>query len=417
MAHSVGSNRATQGARSEQANQYGSNKVVEFTGIAAEDKQINSKQLKILVKDLTPFYKGKLEPKTQEVPINVKNYTGTLKLTNTITATWYGQNSNRLYPPDVKKGEQVKVYLYSDQDTYYWDSAGRDDDKRRTERQTIAVANTPESPTPVTPENSYQINLDTQEEKCIDIRTSNTGGEEHRYQIRVDAKNSTLGIWDDDNNEIKIESKIPRVYMKNKEGVLVELSKKNLTMIVPEDLLIKVGRQLIYDVPAISMINTSGGGATVWDANDVVFKTKSFNVSSPKIGLVGAVEAQSIVSGSHYATSYGTISAGRGRSGRSAFTPSASSGGIAGGRSNFNTYGLASINKANGAVTPGTGSPNTTGGGGANRHCTAWEDFMTTISLICEDLKKIDAVTGYGENTAGIMAAAQAAIMNLNKGE
>jgi len=57
------------------------------------------------------------------------------------------------------------------------------------------------------------------------------------------------------------------------------------------------------------------------------------------------------------------------------------------------------------------------GAGGSNRHCTAWEDFLNTTALICEDLRKIDAIIGYGENTSGIMAAAQAAIMRKNRGE
>lgn len=417
MPNSIGSNRATNPA-TEQANQYGSNKVSEFIGIAAEDKEINSKTLKIFIKDLLPFYNGKLVPKETEHPINVKNYSGTLKLTNVVTATWYGKNSNRRYPPDVKRGEQVIVYIYSDKDTYYWDSAGRDDDKRRTERQMIAVANTPDGPAPINTENSYGLTMDTQEEQIVRLHTSNTAGEEFRYQVFLDAKTGAVGFRDDANNEVMIQSEIPRVFMRNNKGTYLELAGENLSMIVPKDLLIKVGRQAIFDIPALSMVNTTGGGTTIWESKDLVIKcSNGVVIDSAKIGLKGYVEALNLVSGHHYATGYSTISGGSSRaffSGmntRALFTPMSYS-------SPYSTYDTASINKADGSVNNSTASPNTNGGGDANnRHSTAWEDFMNTINLICIDLERIDAAVGYGNNTAGIRAAAEAAIMKINRGE
>ena len=412
MPNVIGSNRA--GSRvTEQANQYGANKVSQFVGVAAEDKAINSKELKVFIKDLLPFYSGPLKAKQSEHEIDVKNYTGTLKLSNVVTATWYGNNSNRLYPPDVKKGEQVTVYLYSDQDKYYWDSLGRDDDKRRTERQMIAVANTPDGPTPVNAENSYGLLMDTQEEKTVKLMTSNSAGERFKYMACLDGKNEKIGIWDDANNEIVIESAVPRVYMRNSDGTMIELSKKNLTMIVPEDLLIKVGRQAIFDIPALSMVNTRGGGTTIWEANDMVMKcANGLVIESNKIGLKGYVEASNIVSGHHYATGYSTITGGMSR----AFGRIMAATAVIAGK--YSTYDMASINKFDGSVTNSSASPNTDGGGDAhNRHSTAFEDFRTTIELICKDLERIDAVVGYGNNTAGIRAAAEAAIMKISKGE
>lgn len=394
MPVTVGSNRTADQSQ-EQANQYGSNKICEFIGIVAKDKEINSKVIEVFIKDLTPFYEGKLEPKKQEYDVTAKNYSEKLTLSNTIPATWYGGNTNKRYPPDVKKGEQVTVFLYSDQDVYYWDSLGRDDDKRRTERTEISAANTPEGPTPLHQENTYGLHIDTQEGKTLDLHTSTSAGEQFKYQLFFDGKGQLGRICDDQNNEIAIESSIPRIYARNNEGTMIELAKKNLTFIAPEDLLIKAGRQACIDVPALTFKNTEKGGATVINAKDLVMECEqSFVVDSPKTGFKSAVEANSIVSGHHYATGYSTIEGG------------------------YDTYDKAEINIADGSVTNSSAAANNGDGSDAsNRHCTAFEDFKATIDLICADLERIDSKIGYGNNTAGIRAAAEKAIMNLNRGK
>lgn len=408
MPTNLGSNRgSTPGT--EQLTQAGGNKITEYIGIAAEDKKINSRELKIFIKDLLPFYQGKLTEKKAEYQVDGGNYKGTIKVSNVITATWFSNDTNRRYPPDVKKGEQVKVQIYSDQDQYHWTSLGRDDDKRRTERISIGAANTPNDPTPVNMENSYGMNIDTQDGKTLTLHTSKSAGEKNKYMLQFSGDGRTARLSDDNNNEIIIESEIPRVYMRNNDGGLLELSKKNITIIAPEDFLLKVGRQAIFDIPALSFVNTTGGGATVWDVKDIAINAKTYVVNSPVVGLKGAVEIDNLVSGPVHAVSYSTIAGG---SSRQMMNPSASA--RAGG---YASYVPATINKAIGSVTNSTSSPNMDGGGGANRHCTAWEDIHQAIQLICADLEKIDAVLGYGNNVSGILAAAASAIMKKNTGE
>lgn len=88
-----------------------------------------------------------------------KTYSGTVEASNFVTATYLGTESNRRYPPDVRKNEQVFVFNYSDQDKYFWISSGRDDVLRRVERYNISVSDLSSTPVDqLTDDNTYFLN-------------------------------------------------------------------------------------------------------------------------------------------------------------------------------------------------------------------------------------------------------------------
>ena len=251
----------------------GSNNTYVRTGRVMKDKEPNSRKITVFVKDLLPYYSGELEGKSMDYEVSDGgNYRGRFTATNEIEAEWLGDDTNRRFPPDVKKDEQVKVIIYADQDKAYWTSLGRDDDKRRTERIEFNVADTPDNPSPVNRENSYSISMDTQDKQEVNIQTSKTGGEEFAYTIKINAKDGKIFISDDANNEYVLESGVPRLYMKNNQGAMLEIAQKNVTIVAPEDWMVKVGRQAILDLPLIKMVNTNKAGIPVWESAEAVFK-------------------------------------------------------------------------------------------------------------------------------------------------
>ncbi len=287
--------------------QQNANKSAVYIGKVLEDKQANSHQIKVLIPDLMPFYSGELKPKEESYNVGGGNFSGNIKARNYWIATWHGMNSNRRFPPDVKAGEQVKVTVFADGSTAYWESLGRNDDLRRTERLEFNAADTPDQPQEINKENSYSLSIDTQDKKEFTIQTSKTGGEPFMYTIKINAKDGILHLSDDSNNELTIESATPRVYMRNRDGSMIELAQKKITISAPEDFMLKAGRQAVFDIPTLYFRNSQGSGCAVWEFSECAFKGKSLIVQANCIGLQGNVEATNIVSGAHYATSYSTI--------------------------------------------------------------------------------------------------------------
>ena len=371
------------------------NNILETVGRVAKDKEPNSKWIKVFVKDLLPMYEGKLEPKTSDHQVKGNSYNGQITLTNSIDAEWMSDDTNRRFPPDVKAGEQVTVIIYTDQDKVFWKSKGRNDDLRRTERVLTAAANTPENPEPVHRANSYGTYIDTQDEKVVELYTSQTAGEAYKYVIKMDAKGSIIRMCDNSNNEFIIESEIPRVTMRNRDGCFVELAKKNITINAVEDCSIIVGRQLIFNTPVTKVMNSKGAGVTVWEAAELYFKANSIIQEARCIGLKGAVEVTSLVSAKEvWAAGYSTHEG-----------------------KNVDTYRPAQVNEKVPSASRGNPSPNTNGGGGMQRHCAAWEDVQRAFTYVSNDLQKIDSKISYGNSCPSIDGSATSAEMKVNTGK
>lgn len=279
--------------QSENRNREGST-ISEFTGLVLEDKQPNSRIVKVHLLELQPYLEGEIGPAVQDKQVssgeNGDGYVGKVTTTNVIEAVYGGHHTNRIYPPDVKKKEQVRVYSFGDSDTYYWDSFGRDDRLRRTERYTIAIADTSDAVDTLTTDNTYQFEMDTFHNKHILFRTAKSNGESYQYLIKLDAVENTVTVCDDVGNEFRIESETSRILMRNKDGCFLDLVQKKGVLCVPEDLLIKAGDQIVWDTPAFTFKNNSKQGATVLNTNNMVVNAnKSFVVDSPMFNHKGGL--------------------------------------------------------------------------------------------------------------------------------
>lgn len=217
-----------------------------FVGEAVADKEHDSRELKVQLTEQMPFMEGELVEIENEVQVGESSQ---IKTTNYVTATWFGVFTNRAYPPDIYRGEQILVFNYGDSDLYYWLSGGRDDKMRKTERYRIHIANEQKTVKELSDENTYFFELDTLHNKHVHIQTSDSDGEEFIYMIKLDAKENTIRICDNADNEIVIESELPRVFLRNGDGSFVDINRKNVVLNAVEDLILKAGRQIIEDSP------------------------------------------------------------------------------------------------------------------------------------------------------------------------
>lgn len=216
--------------------------VIELAGIAAADKAQNSRELKIYVPELLPFLKGNLEATEVNDSVNTSgskdSYSGSIKTKNYIVASYRGNNSNRSFPPDIRKGEQVIVTNMGDSDKWWWRESARNDANRRTETLRFSISGTTQTQPMTHDDNSYFIEIDTRRSHRIRMVTSKADGEKYKYVIEIDADAGKIFIGDDDKNLITLESENQRISMKNKEDSIIEMHGKDITIACKGDICI-----------------------------------------------------------------------------------------------------------------------------------------------------------------------------------
>lgn len=264
-----------------------------YFGIVLEDKLPNNDTIQVELTELTPFVDNNVETKSDMVKVGDSN-TGSyenVEISNAVDAEYFSLITNRRYPPDVKKGEQVLIFRYADSKKYYWYPIGRDDRLRKLERYTISVSNNVTTPDGLSDGNCYTIDLDTLYNKHILLRTSKSAGEPFQYVIDIDAANSTIHICDDINNQILLDSKVPRILLSNSEGAFIDIAKRNVLITALDDIILKAGRQILTDSPATSM---KGESLEIKNTATSIRSSNSTVVESSKVGLDGSVVANTI---------------------------------------------------------------------------------------------------------------------------
>ena len=398
-----------------------SNKFNFYLGIVLEDKLPNAEDIKVHIPELTPFVDGNVEVQSNFVKVGdtSSNTFTNVEISNSITAQYFSFITNRAYAPDVKKNEQVLVFRYGDAHTYYWVPLGRDDHLRRTERYTIRVSDNLSVPQGLSDNNCYTLELDTKYKGHILLKTAKTTEESYQYQIRIDTINSTIQICDDNNNQILLDSKIPRIKINNTNGSYVDVVKDNVNIVAPQDIILKADRQILIDTPNITTANQSGDGSCVINSKNMAINASgSMVVKSPSIGLDGSVVTDTILANHIQASSYST------------------GGGVAS-ASIVSSYDLKRASKTPQYTSTqidlymGQGSdPNNqprSGDGSSNRYCAAWgyesKDSQGLSGAIEQICLALDALSGvdYNPNVTGYTATAREytanAKMELNRGE
>ncbi len=269
-----------------------------WTGIAAEDRPATAITLKVSIPGLTPALTGTLQATTSTQAVSNTDTNGnvvntSVTTTNAITCYYHGTTTNRAGPPDVVRGEQVKVTKYGDSDKYFWESMGRDDQLRTTETVRFEAKNRKTNTDPTDDAHSYSIELDSKVNQHIRLQTSTGNGEAHTYTLKLDGKSSKVQLSDELGNAILLDSTASNVTMRNAKGAFVMLNALDILLGAPRDILLKATRQMVIDTPLLSISTTTGGGVTAIVANAIALAAKSITLSAAQIGLNGAVQVPS----------------------------------------------------------------------------------------------------------------------------
>jgi len=370
-----------------------------YIGHVAEDKDPSSVEIVVSVPGLTPGVVGALghAEATERFSVNTTGDAktgGSIKVTNTIRAVYRGM-TNRKYPPDVVKAEQVLITKYEDIDYYFWESLGRDADLRKLETLRIEVSDSEDLIKVLTDDNTYYAELDTRNGR-VRIKTSKSNGEKYAYDFLVNTKENYASLSDDSGNELMIDSDIPRVRLKNREGTVLDAIQKLLLLAAPEDVVLKADRQVLFNTPTVTFGNQAGSGVTRMNTKALcVSASDSVVFDSPITGISGDTKITGhLVSGPARAEGFST-------------------GPVGGGYGGANT----DLETGTGTIPKNTPDRNNNATG---RHASAWEQVSEAIRIIYDCLDEISKGNFAGEKYdqyKRLPQLAAEAIMEKNRGE
>lgn len=234
-------------------------------GHVAANKALNSTMVEISPIEAMPMQSGELADNTTEYKSKATDGDGAAYETSTtmkasIQAEWIPLgDSNRMTPPDVRRGELVVVYQFGDSDKYYWNTLKNDLAFRKLETVVWAFSATTDENAKPNHDNCYFIEVSTHK-GSISIHTTKANGEPYTYDIVLNTKEGSFSIVDDIGNEFLMDSAASRFYMKNDKGSFIDLNKLILG--------IQTGEQINLQTKAYSLqAETSSVKATTSTIN------------------------------------------------------------------------------------------------------------------------------------------------------
>ena len=271
-------------------------------GLVAEDKKLNSDIVKIYPIELLPNFDGDLSAidakvDSSGVDLDKNEYSVTLNVTNYIEANWLGDCGNRKSSPDVVKGEQVILWAYADDESYYWTSMGRDDNLRKLETVTYTFSdvanNLGEKDKNKT--DQYTVEVSTHG-KHITVKTCKNDNEPFAYTLQINAKDGCVFLTDDSSNFIILDSKNIEIKASNKNQCVLSLKKSDIYIFSPNNIDISASNN--YTLKAGGSINIDSGKDMIVKsgANSNISASGVISMKASGISMVSA-SAKSTKSG------------------------------------------------------------------------------------------------------------------------
>ncbi|MBE0438319.1 MAG: hypothetical protein IBX57_00935 [Gammaproteobacteria bacterium] len=254
-------------------------------GIVSQNKLLDSDTVYIYPIEMVPFADGDLKAMEQEVigaGVDKNNipYQIAVNVDSSVEADWLRLgNTNRRTSPDVRRGERVLLYRYSNSEKLYWESWGADDHLRKLETVIYTWSATrDENADSTKPENSYSLEVCTHT-KQVTFRTSKADGEPFAYTMQFNTEYGAVVLQDDDDNYFEFDSTERRFTFKNRDEAHFIIDKEDMDIYLPNDLNITadnnvnatVGNNLTLKVGEI-LETQVGNEGTIDVANKLLFK-------------------------------------------------------------------------------------------------------------------------------------------------
>ena len=257
-------------------------------GTAAENKKLGLRVLEVTPIEDSPMLDGeinsdKVSDTVQSEDAKGGKYNVKTTTANSIPATWLPIGSgNRHTAPDVRRGEMVVLYRYSDEDKFFWTTLHDDLALRKLETVVYAWSGTKdEDVTEVTAASHYFMEVSTHKGQ-INLQTSKANGEFCAWNIQLNTKEGFFQIKDDVGNVFHFDAQEKQLSMLNADGTYLEINKQNMTLNVPETLTV-IAKNLIQQIGE-DLNTTVGKGITEKSATFDLKTDRTVNVNAGSTG-------------------------------------------------------------------------------------------------------------------------------------
>lgn len=200
-------------------------------GYVVENKALNTRRVNCLPVEDAAAIDGEVtfNPQTttlQGVDANGKQYEVKGTQDASYDCEWLPGTSNRVTPPDVRRGELVEIFRLGETDQYYWRCMGLRDNLRVLETVIYAFNASPkEGGAGVDISQCYFIEWSAHN-KAITLGTSKANGEPFAYTMQYNTGEGTWVNMDDIGNVFELDSSENRLQMLNADGSYVKVERR-----------------------------------------------------------------------------------------------------------------------------------------------------------------------------------------------
>jgi hypothetical protein len=283
-------------------------------GVAAENKPLDTRHLNVCPIEMLSAVDGEINFDPQEqvvrgIDSRGNSYEVKVTMDNSVTAEWYPGASNRVTPPDIRRGELIEIYRLGDTDKFYWRCMGLRDNLRRLETVIWAFNGTSnENDKGIDYDTSYFFEVSTHK-KLITMSTSQANGEPFRYTFQFNTGDGHVLLTDDVGNHVLLDSAHTNIHLENIEGTMVELNRQDINFYAPNDVNglvdndvnLQVGNNMNIDV--VNDINVTAGMNINYEAGvnfdlqaGMDISTAAGNNSNHTAGMNYSITAQQMAS-------------------------------------------------------------------------------------------------------------------------
>ena len=213
-------------------------------GIVAKNKPLSSKIIEVTPIEDIPQSHGQLTDNQEthsanSTDANGSAYSTEVSTTATVKALWLPIGiSNRMTPPDVRRGENVVLYRFADSDAFYWTTLMDDMRLRKLETVIYGFSGTQDEGATNNAENMYFLEVSTHR-KLIHLHTSKSNGELFSYDVQINGGEGFIQIQDHLGNYFQFNSKDRIIESSNIDGSKITINKKTITLECTDSITLK----------------------------------------------------------------------------------------------------------------------------------------------------------------------------------
>ncbi len=254
----------------------------------AANKKLSSDLIEAIPHEQNPLYDGELTDDTEQIETKGTDkddagFSATLDTTASLKAKWLSfTDTNRLTPPDVRRGEEIVLWQFGDTDQYWWTTLHQDRKLRRLETVIYGFSNNSKENIENAHDSMYWLEISTHK-KVVRFHTAKNDGEPFTYDIQIDTKKGNITIEDDDGNYIFLDSKERHIKLRNKDDSYVEMNKKIINMNAVDEINLTTKR---YTLKASESIKEE---TKTYESKSTKYthQTKDATIKSPKTRITG----------------------------------------------------------------------------------------------------------------------------------